>query len=78
MMSQLNQQRLSALQQERMNPYQAYINSQQAVTGQGCKFSSSLDATRASSMNDVIRDLMITLWTDIRTSSKLSWSKAYK
>ena len=62
MMSQVNQQRLSALQQERMNPYQAYINSQQAVTGQQgyVNLAAGFDATRASSMNDVIRDLMIT------------------
>lgn len=62
MMSQINQQRLSALQQERMNPYQAYINSQQAVTGQQgyVNLAAGFDATRASSMNDVIRDLMIT------------------
>jgi len=62
MMSQVNQQRLSALQQERMNPYQAYINSQQAVTGQQgyVNLAAAFDATRASSMNDVIRDLMIT------------------
>ncbi len=62
MMSQVNQQRLSAIQQERMNPYQAYINSQQAVTGQQgyVNLAAGFDATRASSMNDVIRDLMIT------------------
>lgn len=60
MMSQVNQQQLSAYQQERMNPYQAYINSQQAVTGgQGyANMAAGFDATRASSMPNVIKDLM--------------------
>jgi hypothetical protein len=74
MMSQLNQQRLSAIQQERMNPYQAYINSQQAVTGQQgyINLAAGFDATRASSMNDVIRDLMITHGLTLEQAANLA------
>ena len=77
MMSQLNQQRLSAIQQERMNPYQAYINSQQAVTGQQgyVNLAAGFDATRASSMNDVIRDLMITHGLTLEQATNLAGGK---
>lgn len=53
MMSQVNQQQLGAYQQDRMNPYQAYINSQQSVTGgQGyANFAAGLAATDASSLD---------------------------
>lgn len=60
MLAQANQQRLGAMQQKQLNPYQAYINSQQAVTGgQGyTNLLAGLDATRASSLTDQMNILM--------------------